>query len=66
MADDSLILEHLKSIQTTLARHGEQLAMLIQRVGILEQNMSSISVRIDRIDARLERVEHRLDLLPAE
>ncbi len=66
MADDGLILEHLKSIQNTLARHGEQLTMLVQRVGSLEQNMASVSVRIDRIDARLERVERRLDLAPAE
>ncbi|NQW00331.1 MAG: hypothetical protein HQ483_11580 [Rhodospirillales bacterium] len=73
MADDALILEHLKSIQATLARHGEQLTTVIERIGSLERNVAALHVdfanlssRTDSVDTRLERVERRLDLIPAE
>ena len=71
--NENLVLEHLKAIQTTLARHGEQLTMIIDRVGSLERRVAdlhsdfvNLSVRVDSIDARLERVERRLELIPAE
>ena len=71
--NENLVLEHLKAIQATLTRHGEQLTMLIDRVGRLERRVAdlhsdfvNLSVRVDSIDSRLERVERRLELLPAE
>jgi predicted nucleic acid-binding Zn-ribbon protein len=60
---NELLLETLKAIQGTLARHGDDLREVKERLGILEMQYASLSNRIDRIDQRLERVERRLDLV---
>ncbi len=73
MAQDSLIVEHLRHIRDKVDRNAEDMRDVKTRFGILEEQMAgqskqyaSLSVRLDRIDARLERVENRLDLLPAQ
>ncbi len=55
--------------EQTLARHGDQLSTLIERVNSFERNVAalhvdfaSLSSRTDSLDARLERVERRLEL----
>ncbi len=58
-----LLFETLKAIQGTLARHGEDLREIKERLGILEMQYASLSRRVDRIEERLERVERRLDLV---
>ncbi len=58
-----LLFETLKSIQSTLARHGEDLREIKERLGILEMQYASLSNRMDRMDLRIERIERRLDLV---
>jgi hypothetical protein len=58
-----LLFEALKSIQSTLARHGEDLREIKERLGILEMQYASLSNRMDRMDLRIERIERRLDLV---
>ena len=58
-----LLFETLKAIQTTLARHGEDLREIKERLGILEMQYASLSRRVDRIEERVERIERRLDLV---
>ena len=67
---NELIFETLKHIQATLARHGDDLREIKERLGHTETQIgglaaqyASLSVRLDRLDARLERVERRLDLV---
>lgn len=67
---NELLFELLRSIQRTLARHGDDLREIKERLGIVETQIAglgaqyaSLSVRLDRIDARVERIEHRLDLV---
>ncbi len=67
-----LLFETLKAIQTTLARHGEDLREIKERLGILETQVAglgsqyaSLSNRMDRMDLRIERIERRLELQEA-
>ena len=67
-----LLFETLKAIQGTLARHGEELRDIKERLGILETQVAglgsqyaSLSNRLDRMDLRIERIERRLDLQDA-
>ena len=60
---NELIFETLKAIQATLARHGDELREIKERLGILEMQYASLSNRVDRIDQRLDRVERRLELI---
>ena len=62
---NELIFETLKAIQTTLARHTEDLREIKGRIGILEAQYASLSTRVDRLDERLARVEKRLGLIEA-
>lgn len=57
---NELLLETLKAIQATQARHSDDLREIKERLGILEMQYASLSGRVDRIDQRLERVERRL------
>jgi predicted nucleic acid-binding Zn-ribbon protein len=60
---NELIYETLKAIQGTLARHGEDLREIKERLGILEMQYASLSRRIDKLEERVERIERRLDLV---
>ena len=60
---NELILEHLKQMQDTLARHTQDLLEIKERLGILEMQYASLSRRVDTLDGRLERVERRLGLI---
>jgi hypothetical protein len=54
-ADANIVLEHLRAIRATLARHDERLEEVFGRIDAMQ-------VRLDRFDARLshiERLEHR-------
>lgn len=69
---NELLFELLKSIQATLARHGDDLREIKTRLGILESQVgtlgvqyASLSNRIDRIEDRLDRIERRLGLIEA-
>jgi predicted nucleic acid-binding Zn-ribbon protein len=65
----NLILDHLRSIRSTLARHDEQFDTLIMRLGSIESQMAGIhadiaglNLRMDRFENRLARIERRLEL----
>lgn len=67
---NELLFETLKAIQGTLARHGEDLREIKERLGHVEAQVgglamqyASLSNRIDRIDLRVERIERRLGLV---
>lgn len=67
---NELLFETLKAIQGTLARHGDDLRDIKERlghvaaqVGGLAMQYASLSNRIDRIDLRVEWIERRLDLV---
>ena len=73
---EHIILEQLRAIRTSLARHDEQFDTLIMRMGSMESQMAGlhgdiagvrtdiagIQVRMDRFDNRLSRIERRLEL----
>lgn len=72
MANDNLVLEHLRAIRGTLDRHGDELREIKERIGILETGVgnlgaqyASLSTRLDRLDDRIARIERRLDLQDA-
>ena len=65
----NLILEHLRSIRSTLARHDEQFDTVIMRLGSIESQMAGVqadiaglNLRMDRFENRLARIERRLEL----
>lgn len=60
---NELLLETLKAIQATLARHSEDLLEIKERLGTLEMQYASVSRRVDRLDQRVERIEARLNLV---
>jgi archaellum component FlaC len=62
-ATESLILEHLRAIRTTLDRLSEDMQEVKGRLGILETQYASVSNRLDRIDDRVHRIELRLELV---
>jgi len=63
-ATESLILEHLRAIRTTLDRLSEDMQEAKgRRLGILETQYASVSNRLDRIDDRVHRIELRLELV---
>lgn len=62
---DNLVLEHLRAIRATQEKHGDVLAEVRERVGMLESQYASLSRRVDRIDLRLDRIERRLDIVEA-
>jgi len=73
MADDNIILEHLRHIRQKVDTIEEGQAELRDRVGRLERNVADlhgdfagISGRIDRLDSSVSEIRRRLDLAPAE
>jgi chromosome segregation ATPase len=58
---NEFIYETFGAIEATLARHGEDLREIRNRLCILEMQDASLSRRIDRIEERVERIERRLD-----
>jgi predicted nuclease with TOPRIM domain len=65
MATDNLVLEHLRSIRSTVERLSDDMQEVKGRLGILEQQYDIISNRFDRLDDRVLRIEKRLDLVEA-
>jgi predicted nuclease with TOPRIM domain len=65
MATDNLVLEHLRSIRSTVERLSDDMQEVKGRLGILEQQYAIISNRFDRLDDRVLRIEKRLDLVEA-
>jgi chromosome segregation ATPase len=76
---ENLIIEHLKSIRTSIDKNTQELGDLKHRVGSLETKMTLIEkgitnihedialvhARIDRVESRIERIEKRLELVSA-
>ena len=60
---NELLLEHLKAIQSTLARHSEELREIRERLGTLEMQYANLARRVDRMDERITRIETRLGLV---
>lgn len=67
---NELLLETLKAVQGTLARHSEDFRDIKERLGNLEMQVAglagqyaTLSVRLDRVEGRIERIERRLDLV---
>lgn len=67
---NELLLEHLKAIQATLARHDREFREIKERLGILETQVAglgsqyaSLSNRLDHVALRIERIETRLGLV---
>jgi predicted nucleic acid-binding Zn-ribbon protein len=60
---NELLYETLKAIQGTLARIGDDMREVKERLGILEMQYASLSRRVDKIEERLDRVERRMDLV---
>lgn len=73
---DSLVLEQLRLIRTTLSDHTERFNRIESRLGNLELTVAGVRrdlahmygdvveqhVRYDQFNARIERIERRLDL----
>ncbi|MEL6912926.1 MAG: hypothetical protein AAFP13_00350 [Pseudomonadota bacterium] len=62
---NELLLEHLKDIQSTLSRHGDELREIRERLGTLEMQYANLSNRVDRMDDRITRIEKRMGLAEA-
>lgn len=60
---NELLLEHLKAIQATLGRHGDELREIRERLSTLEMQYANLSRRVDRMDERITRIELRLGLV---
>lgn len=60
---NELILEHLKTMQETLALQTQYHLETKELLGFLEQQYASLSRRVARIDERLGRVEKRIDIV---
>ncbi|TFL16914.1 hypothetical protein [Jannaschia formosa] len=60
---NELLLEYLKAIQGTLARHTEELREIRERLGTLEMQYANLARRVDRMDDRISRIETRLGLV---
>ena len=70
---DSLILEHLRALRSTLTDHGERLARIELRLSAIEQTLGSLYAlsgsdrdRLDALARRIERIERRLELTDTE
>jgi len=73
---ESLILEHLRSIRSVLARQDEKFDEVLSRINLLERSISRLhgdyadtqefgyrqQAAIDRLSERVDRIERRLEL----
>ncbi|HBC09420.1 MAG TPA: hypothetical protein DC046_17825 [Rhodospirillaceae bacterium] len=68
MADDNIVLEHLRAIRSTLDTLVTGQRELTGRVGMMETQYANLSNRIDRIADDVSLIKRRLDLsdVPAE
>jgi hypothetical protein len=55
----NLILDHLRSIRSTLARHDEQFDTLIMRLGSIESQMAGIHADIAGLNLRMDALKTR-------
>ena len=60
---ESIVLEHLRHIRTTVDGLRDDMREVKGRLGTLESQCASISNRVDRLDGRVERIEQRLNLV---
>ena len=65
MSTDTLILEHLRAIRSSVDRLVEDMQDVKKRLGFLEHQYASLSTRLDRVDERIARIEKRLELVEA-
>ena len=70
---DSLNLEHLRALRSTLTDHGERRARIELRLSAIEQTLGSLYAlsgsdrgRLDALARRIERIERRLELTDTE
>ena len=70
---DSLILEHLRALRSTLTDHGERRARIELRLSAIEQTLGSLYAlsgsdrdRLDALARRIERSERRRELTDTE
>jgi len=71
MTDDveSLVLEHLRAIRSTLNDHGDRLGRIELRLSAMEQTLGSLYAlsgsdreTLSALTRRVERIERRLEL----
>ena len=65
MADDNIVLEHLRHIRAAVDGLRDDMREVKGRLGILESQYANLSNRLDRLDGRVERIERRLNLTDA-
>jgi predicted nucleic acid-binding Zn-ribbon protein len=65
MADDNIVLEHLRHMRAAVDGLRDDMREVKSRLGILESQYANISIRLDRLDGRIERIERRLNLTDA-
>ena len=65
MADDNVVLEHLRHIGGAVDGLREDMREVKGRLGILESQYANLSNRLDRLDGRVERIERRHNLTDA-
>ena len=69
---ESLVLEHLRAIRSTLDNHGERLDRIDLRLSVIEQTIGSLYAlsasdrdTLQGVIKRVERIERRLELTDA-
>jgi len=62
---NELIFELLKRVHADTAALREDMQVVKQRLGFLEEQYANLSRRVDRIDDRTHSIEKRLDLVEA-
>ena len=65
MAEDNVVLEHLRHIRGVVDGLRDDMREVKGRLGILESQYANLSNRLDRVDGRIERIEQRLYLADA-
>ena len=62
---DSLVLRHLRRIDTKIDRLIDDIRDIKHRMTTIEESVAGQSRRLDRVEDRLDCIEQRLDLVDA-
>ena len=62
---DSLVLRHLRRIDTKIDRLIDDIRDIKHRMTTIEESVAGQSRRLDRVEDRLDCIERRLDLVDA-
>lgn len=62
---DSLVLRHLRRIDTKVDRLIDDMRDIKHRMTAVEESVAGQSRRLDRVESRLDRLERRFDLVNA-